>query len=62
MGSENWVKAQTVAWEMMHDGAHRGLTEGSTHYHATYVAPYWQNSKNMNLVGRIGAHIFYRWD
>ena len=62
MGSENWVKAQTVAWEMMHGGAHRGLTEGSTHYHATYVAPYWQNSKNMNLVGRIGAHIFYRWD
>lgn len=61
-GSENWVKAQTVAWEMLHSDNYIGLTEGATHYHATYVKPYWRTSKNMNLVGRIGAHIFYRWD
>jgi spore germination cell wall hydrolase CwlJ-like protein len=29
----------------------------STHYHATYVSPYWTN--HYHLDGRIGDHIFY---
>ena len=62
LGSENWVRAQMVAWEIMHEGKLRGITEGSTHYHATYVNPSWNRMKNLNLVGRIGLHIFYRWD
>ena len=62
LGSENWVRAQMVAWEMMHEGRFRGITEGSTHYHATYVDPSWATSHNMDLVGRIGLHIFYRWN
>ena len=38
------------------------LTEGSTHYHASYVSPRWRKDIGMQLVGRIGAHIFYRWE
>lgn len=62
LGSENWVRAQMVAWEMMHEGRYRGITEGSTHYHATYVKPYWRTDRGMELIGRIGMHIFYRWN
>ena len=62
LGSENWVRAQMVAWEIMHDGRFRGITEGATHYHATYVNPGWNKMKNLDLVGRIGKHIFYRWN
>jgi hypothetical protein len=31
----------------------------ATHYHATYVYPYWAPS--LNFVGTIGAHRFYSW-
>ena len=55
-----WVDAQTLAWNVVQNGKHRGLTEGATHYHATYVQPNWASS--LQLVGRIGAHIFYRWE
>ena len=51
-----------VAWEIMNDDRFRGITEGATHYHATYVNPSWNRMKNMDLVGRIGKHIFYRWN
>ena len=62
IGAENWVKAQMVAWEMMHNGTLRGISDGSTHYHATYVKPVWRKDIGMTLVGRIGSHIFYRWN
>ena len=62
IGSENWVKAQMISWEMMTDSKFRGITEGSTHYHATFVNPSWNKMKNLDLVGRIGLHIFYRWN
>ena len=62
LGSENWVKAQMVAWEMMHNNTLRGISDGATHYHATYVKPNWRKDVGMTLVGRIGSHIFYRWN
>ena len=40
----------------------RGITEGATHYHATYVKPNWRHDRGMDLIGRIGSHIFYRWN
>ena len=55
-----WVDAQLIAYNMMEYGQGRGLTEGSTHYHAKYVSPEW--AKDFTLIGRIGMHIFYRWD
>lgn len=56
---DRWYEAQALAWNVL-DGKYRGITEGATHYHATYVEPKWASS--LQLVGRIGAHIFYRWD
>ena len=55
-----WFKAQMIAYQMIEDGKYRGLTEGATHYHATYVNPRW--AKDFTLIGRIGEHIFYRWE
>ena len=60
--SENWERAKEVAWDIMNTNGYRGLAEGATHYHATYVSPYWSNHDDMSEVGRIGQHIFYRWD
>lgn len=53
-----WRLAQEIAYKMIHYGYLRGISEGATHYHATYVSPAW--SKQYTLIGRIGLHIFYR--
>lgn len=55
-----WVKAQYVAYNMLYNDVYRGITEGSTHYHASYVEPSW--AKTLTLIGRVGEHIFYRWN
>lgn len=56
---ESWRDAQIIAYNIVQFGTFRGITEGATHYHATYVSPSW--SLIYHVVGRIGAHIFYRW-
>lgn len=53
-----WADAQMLAYAIIEEGKYRGISEGSTHYHATYVSPRW--ARHFQLVGRIGAHIFYR--
>ena len=55
-----WVEAQQIAYNMIIHKDARGITEGATHYHATYVKPRW--ARDLQLVGRIGVHIFYRWE
>ena len=57
-----WESAKLVANEIYEHYAFRGLTEGATHYHATYVNPTWINDRGMHMVGRVGEHIFYRWN
>lgn len=57
---DRWIDAQQLAYMVFVLNEYRGLTEGATHYHATYVDPEW--ARDMALVGRIGAHIFYRWE
>ena len=57
---DRWVESQMIAWGMIEFDKYRGITEGATHYHATYVSPRW--AKQLQMVGRIGAHIFYRWE
>ena len=57
---DRWKEAQMIAWSIIHWDKYRGIAEGANHYHATYVSPRW--AKELNLVGRIGAHIFYRWE
>ena len=58
--TDSWVEAQMIAYNMLIHSDARGVTEGATHYHADYVSPSW--AKDFHLVGRIGVHIFYRWD
>ena len=57
--TDSWVNAQMIAYNMLENNSGRGLTEGATHYHANYVKPRW--ARSLQLVGRIGVHIFYRW-
>ena len=62
---ESWKRAQSVAWDIVKWETYRGITEGSTHYHTTYVNPRWNKSRkgwSITRVGRIGAHIFSRWN
>jgi len=53
-----WAEARKVA-----TAALAGYVEASvgqaTHYHASYVAPYW--APMLAKITRVGAHIFYRW-
>jgi spore germination cell wall hydrolase CwlJ-like protein len=39
-------------------GRERSITDGATHFHATYVSPSW--SRQLTRTAAIGAHIFYR--
>lgn len=57
---DRWMEAQSIAFTMINFGEYRGITEGATHYHATYVNPFWADS--LQMVGTIGAHIYYRWE
>jgi N-acetylmuramoyl-L-alanine amidase len=57
---DRWMEAQSIAFSMIAFGDYRGITEGATHYHATYVDPFWASS--LQMVGRIGQHIYYRWE
>ncbi len=57
--NDAWRIAQEIAFRVVNERRMRGLTEGSTHYHADYVSPKW--AKELDLVGRVGTHIFYRW-
>jgi len=56
---EAWSKAQQTAYMMIYYKDYRGIAEGATHYHANYVDPEW--ARDLQLIGRIGVHIFYRW-
>jgi len=60
--TENWKRAKTIAWNLIKNGKYRGISDGATHYHATYVKPKWIKDKGMVEAGRIGEHIFYRWE
>ena len=57
---DRWEEAKLIAYQMLMNNRYRGITEGATHYHATYVTPKWASA--FQLVGRIGEHIFYRWE
>lgn len=57
---ELYSKMTDMAFKALYFNQFRGITEGATHYHATYVSPKW--TKDLKPIGRIGAHVFYRWD
>lgn len=49
-----WVTSQEVADEAL-QGNLLGIT--STHYHATYVLPFWADTYSKD--GVVGTHVFY---
>ena len=55
-----WRKAQDVAFLVLYNKIQLDVTEGATHYHATYVKPAWAKTKKRTT--RIEKHIFYRWE
>lgn len=59
-----WVEALTISNQMLNsrENYYRGVTEGATHYHTYDITPpLWTKNRDVHLVGRIGDHIFYRW-
>jgi len=44
--------------DIMLSGADRELTDGATHFHATWVSPSW--SRRFQRTAQIGVHVFYR--
>ena len=53
----SWVVAQVVAYNTLY-GHHKDNTHGATHYHATYVSPWWRNHYGKTVAH--GSHIFYK--
>ena len=53
-----WRQAQGVAKRALSGHVTRAVGS-ATHYHASYVAPYW--APTLVKMTRVGAHIFYRW-
>jgi spore germination cell wall hydrolase CwlJ-like protein len=54
----SWAQAKELAWNIIHNNHHRGITEGATHYHTAKIKPYWR--KAYTKVTQIGAHIYYK--
>jgi Cell Wall Hydrolase len=54
----SWLRAQRVALQALAGYVYAPVGM-ATHYHATYVYPYWAPS--LNFIGTIGAHRFYSW-
>ena len=55
--SDTWMFSLMVANSVL-NGDFSDITEGSTHYHADSVHPYWSDS--LNKVVTIDNHIFYK--
>ena len=58
--SKEWRMAQEYARIVLSGRIVLDVTEGATHYHATYVRPSWAKTKTRTT--RIESHIFYRWE
>ena len=58
--SNAWWNAQEYASIVLSGTIALDVTEGATHYHATYVRPAWAKTKTKTT--RIDKHIFYRWE
>jgi len=53
-----WDRARKVAAEAL-AGKSYTTVGTATHYHASYVSPYWAPS--LRFLGTVGAHRFYSW-
>lgn len=53
-----WQESLHLAEKIYFNNPYKGLLNGATHYHATYVSPNW--AKHFKVVARVDSHIFYR--
>ena len=51
-----WKVSQSVSNAMLQ--GHR-INLNATHYHTTWVQPYWSQHETMHLLTTIGSHTFY---
>ena len=58
--SDAWWRAKEYAYIVMSGKIMVDVTQGATHYRATYVRPAWAKTKTRTT--RIDKHIFYRWE
>ena len=58
--SKAWGNAIRHASIIMGETINIDVTDGATHYHASYVRPSWAKTKTRTT--RIDKHIFYRWE
>ena len=58
--SKEWWDAKEYSSIFLSGTIMLDVTEGATHYHATYVRPAWAKTKTKPT--RIDRHIFYRWE
>ena len=58
--SKAWGNAIRHASIIMGESINLDVTDGATHYHASYVRPSWARTKTRTT--RIDKHIFYRWE
>ena len=58
---QSWSYSLMLA-KRMHEGFFDNIdvVEDATHYHATYVTPYWVNRKRK--IRTIADHVFYKWE
>ena len=56
---QTWETSILAAQQALHNQLSRTLTEGATHYHATYVNPSW--AKKIDFIIQIGDHRFYKY-
>ncbi len=52
-----WETAKKIADDVAHGWRRSSALTNATHYHATYVKPYW--APTMKRLARIGQHVFY---
>ena len=55
--SATWLSSMHIARDVV-QSKYGDITEGATHYHATWVYPYWADSLNETVV--INEHVFYK--
>jgi len=54
-----WREIETAA-KAWFESEHRSVVADALWYHADYISPSWAKSKEMELVRRIGRHLFFR--
>lgn len=56
-----WIQAKKVANKVL-GYSHDDVVGDATHYHTAKVNPKWSNTGELQKIGAVGDHVFYRKD